>query len=166
MSDILIHPGYFSPVSQFVVLAKAENVIFENEDNFFKEYGLKHLYKKGKLLGASQFNKNRILISATVKEKEMLSVIMHELVHFFIHHKMKDSKLYGIEEGLANYIGGRRANYKMMKTKGYFSESSLKDTNAIDFDKYIISRLKDRQFKKMFNSFGKQLKSLCPSKRQ
>ena len=34
---------------------------FENEDNFFKEYGLKHLYKKGKLLGASQFNKNRIL---------------------------------------------------------------------------------------------------------
>jgi len=37
---------------------------------------------------------------------------------------------------------------------------------AVDFDKYVISRLKDRQFKKMFDLFGEQLKSLYPSKRQ
>jgi len=44
--------------------------------------------------------------------------------------------------------------------------NAISKRKAVDFDKYIISRLKDRQFKKMFNSFGKQLKSLCPSKRQ
>ena len=53
MSDILIHPAYFGPVSQFVVLAKAENVIFENEDNYQKQTFRNRMYiydSNGKLL--------------------------------------------------------------------------------------------------------------------
>ena len=75
------------------------------EDDFFKVYGAHHSYKKGKLRGVSQFKFNRILLNAIVKKEKMLSVIAHELVHFFLNDKMKDSRLFGIEEGLANYLG-------------------------------------------------------------
>ena len=112
---------------------------FENEDNFFKVYGAKHLHKKGKLMGVSQYDKSRILVSSLVGKDEMLSVISHELVHFFINNKMKNSKLYGIEEGLANYIGGRRANYRALERTGLFSR---KIKESVKFDEYIFFRLK------------------------
>lgn len=34
---VLLYPTYFSPIIQFVALAKAENLIFEVEDNFQKQ---------------------------------------------------------------------------------------------------------------------------------
>ena len=37
MSAVLLHPCYFGPVSQFVAIAKAESIIFENEDNYQKQ---------------------------------------------------------------------------------------------------------------------------------
>lgn len=53
MNRILIHPAYFGPVSQFVALAKAEKVVFENEDNYQKQTFRNRMYiydSNGKLL--------------------------------------------------------------------------------------------------------------------
>mgnify|MGYP005832704239 CR=1 FL=1 len=36
MQKLLLHPAYFGPVSQFVAMANAEEVVFENEDNYQK----------------------------------------------------------------------------------------------------------------------------------
>lgn len=37
MSTILLHPSYFGPISQYVVLAKASQIVFENLDNYQKQ---------------------------------------------------------------------------------------------------------------------------------
>ncbi|HET8808905.1 MAG TPA: WbqC family protein [Flavobacteriaceae bacterium] len=37
MTNILLHPAYFGPIDQFVAFAKADEVIFENEDNYQKQ---------------------------------------------------------------------------------------------------------------------------------
>lgn len=37
MNTVLLHPCYFGPISQFVAIAKAESVVFENEDNYQKQ---------------------------------------------------------------------------------------------------------------------------------
>lgn len=37
MKEVLLHPGYFGPIAQFVAMGKAEKVWFENEDNFQKQ---------------------------------------------------------------------------------------------------------------------------------
>jgi len=37
MSDILIHPSYFGPISQFVSIAKANTIQFEDCDNYQKQ---------------------------------------------------------------------------------------------------------------------------------
>jgi len=53
MKEILIHPAYFGPVSQFVVLVKADKVFFENEDNYQKQTYRNRMYiydSNGKLL--------------------------------------------------------------------------------------------------------------------
>lgn len=53
MKEILIHPAYFGPISQFVALAKADKVIFENEDNYQKQTFRNRMYiydSNGKLL--------------------------------------------------------------------------------------------------------------------
>lgn len=53
MKEILIHPAYFGPISQFVALAKAERIIFENEDNYQKQTFRNRMYiydSNGKLL--------------------------------------------------------------------------------------------------------------------
>jgi hypothetical protein len=53
MEEILIHPAYFGPVSQFVALGKAEKVFFENEDNYQKQTYRNRMYiydSNGKLL--------------------------------------------------------------------------------------------------------------------
>jgi len=113
---------------------------FEKEDEFFKVYGFRHLHKKGRLMGVSQHSRGRMLLSSIVSRKEMLSVIAHELVHFFIHHKMRDSKLYGIEEGLANFVGGRRANYRALKKTGLFGENSNKE---LKFEEIIFYKFRD-----------------------
>lgn len=65
MREILLHPAYFGSIAQFSVLAKADRVFFENEDNYQKQtyrnrqyiYGangklllnipVKHTHKKG-----------------------------------------------------------------------------------------------------------------------
>lgn len=53
MERILIHPAYFGPISQFVALAQAEEVVFENEDNYQKQTFRNRMYiydSNGKLL--------------------------------------------------------------------------------------------------------------------
>jgi len=53
MKEILIHPAYFGPVSQFVALVKADRVFFENEDNYQKQTYRNRMYiydSNGKLL--------------------------------------------------------------------------------------------------------------------
>jgi len=53
MENILIHPAYFGPVSQFVALVKANKVFFENEDNYQKQTYRNRMYiydSNGKLL--------------------------------------------------------------------------------------------------------------------
>ncbi len=47
MEKVLLHPCYFGPVSQFVAMAKAEKVIFENEDNFQKQTYRNRMYIYG-----------------------------------------------------------------------------------------------------------------------
>lgn len=53
MERLLLHPSYFGPVSQFVALAEADEVIFENEDNYQKQTYRNRMYiygANGKLL--------------------------------------------------------------------------------------------------------------------
>lgn len=53
MQKLLLHPCYFGPVSQFVALVKASEVIFENEDNYQKQTYRNRMYiygANGKLL--------------------------------------------------------------------------------------------------------------------
>lgn len=47
MDKVLLHPCYFGPVSQFVAIAKAKKVIFENEDNFQKQTYRNRMYIYG-----------------------------------------------------------------------------------------------------------------------
>lgn len=53
MDRILLHPAYFGPIAQFVVMAQASEVIFENEDNYQKQTYRNRMYiygANGKLL--------------------------------------------------------------------------------------------------------------------
>ena len=53
MSPILLHPCYFGPVSQYIYIPKASEVIFENEDNYQKQTYRNRMYvygANGKLL--------------------------------------------------------------------------------------------------------------------
>ena len=53
MQKLLLHPAYFGPVSQFVAMANAEEVVFENEDNYQKQTYRNRMYiygANGKLL--------------------------------------------------------------------------------------------------------------------
>lgn len=44
MKEILLHPCYFGPISQFVAMSKAEKIWFENEDNFQKQTYRNRMY--------------------------------------------------------------------------------------------------------------------------
>lgn len=37
MKEVLIHPGYFGPIAQYVAMGKAEKLWFEHKDNFQKQ---------------------------------------------------------------------------------------------------------------------------------
>ncbi|WP_029034776.1 WbqC family protein [Salinimicrobium terrae] len=53
MQKLLLHPVYFGPVSQFAALANAEEIVFENEDNYQKQTYRNRMYiygANGKLL--------------------------------------------------------------------------------------------------------------------
>lgn len=53
MDQILLHPSYFGPVSQYVAIARADQIIFENEDNYQKQTYRNRMYiygANGKLL--------------------------------------------------------------------------------------------------------------------
>ena len=53
MEELLLHPCYFGSISQFVALAKAPSVRFENEDNYQKQSYRNRMYiygANGKLL--------------------------------------------------------------------------------------------------------------------
>ncbi len=53
MHKLLLHPVYFGPVSQYVAMLKAEEVIFENDDNYQKQTYRNRMYiygANGKLL--------------------------------------------------------------------------------------------------------------------
>lgn len=53
MQQLLLHPCYFGPISQFVALSQAPEVIFENEDNYQKQTYRNRMYiygANGKLL--------------------------------------------------------------------------------------------------------------------
>jgi len=47
MDDILVHPSYFGPISQFVAIAKAKNVQFEDCDNYQKQTYRNRMYIYG-----------------------------------------------------------------------------------------------------------------------
>ncbi len=47
MQKLLLHPAYFGPISQYVALVKADEVIFENEDNYQKQTYRNRMYIYG-----------------------------------------------------------------------------------------------------------------------
>ncbi|NJY62313.1 WbqC family protein [Salinimicrobium sp. CDJ15-81-2] len=47
MHKLLLHPAYFGPVSQYVALVKAKEVVFENEDNYQKQTYRNRMYIYG-----------------------------------------------------------------------------------------------------------------------
>lgn len=53
MQKLLLHPAYFGPVSQFVAMVNADDIVFENEDNYQKQTYRNRMYiygANGKLL--------------------------------------------------------------------------------------------------------------------
>ncbi len=44
MRSVLLHPSYFGPISQWVAIAKADKVVFENEDNYQKQTYRNRMY--------------------------------------------------------------------------------------------------------------------------
>lgn len=53
MAKLLLHPAYFGPISQFVAMLKAAEVVFENDDNYQKQTYRNRMYiygANGKLL--------------------------------------------------------------------------------------------------------------------
>lgn len=44
MKEVLIHPGYFGPIAQFVAMEKAQKLWFENKDNFQKQTYRNRMY--------------------------------------------------------------------------------------------------------------------------
>ncbi|NJW51601.1 WbqC family protein [Salinimicrobium oceani] len=53
MEKLLVHPTYFGPISQYIAMFKAKEIIFENEDNYQKQTYRNRMYiygANGKLL--------------------------------------------------------------------------------------------------------------------
>lgn len=53
MHKLLLHPAYFGPISQYVAMIKAKEVVFENDDNYQKQTYRNRMYiygANGKLL--------------------------------------------------------------------------------------------------------------------
>lgn len=44
MQNILLHPAYFGPVSQWATMVQADKLVFENEDNYQKQTYRNRLY--------------------------------------------------------------------------------------------------------------------------
>ncbi len=44
MKTVLVHPSYFGPISQWVAMLKADEFIFENEDNYQKQTYRNRMY--------------------------------------------------------------------------------------------------------------------------
>ncbi len=44
MKPVLLHPSYFGPISQWTAIAKADKLIFENEDNYQKQTYRNRMY--------------------------------------------------------------------------------------------------------------------------
>ncbi|PTX43641.1 WbqC-like protein [Christiangramia gaetbulicola] len=44
MRSVLLHPSYFGPISQWVAIAEADKVVFENEDNYQKQTYRNRMY--------------------------------------------------------------------------------------------------------------------------
>ena len=44
MKPVLLHPSYFGPISQWTAIAKAEKLVFENEDNYQKQTYRNRMY--------------------------------------------------------------------------------------------------------------------------
>lgn len=59
MQEILLHPCYFGPISQFVALAQSQRLVFENEDNYQKQTYRNRMY----IYGAN----GRLLVNIPVK---------------------------------------------------------------------------------------------------
>ena len=47
MHKLLLHPAYFGPISQYVALVRAKEVVFENEDNYQKQTYRNRMYIYG-----------------------------------------------------------------------------------------------------------------------
>lgn len=47
MQTILLHPCYFGPISLYVAITKADNIVFENEDNYQKQTYRNRMYVYG-----------------------------------------------------------------------------------------------------------------------
>ncbi len=44
MEEVLLHPVYFGPVSQYIAIVNSQKVIFENEDNYQKQTYRNRMY--------------------------------------------------------------------------------------------------------------------------
>ena len=73
MDQILLHPAYFGPISQYVALAKSKKVIFENEDNYQKQTFRNRMYiydsNGSLLLNIPIKHRNSLGISKKAKQK-------------------------------------------------------------------------------------------------
>ena len=47
MHKLLLHPAYFGPVSQYIALVKAKEIVFENDDNYQKQTYRNRMYIYG-----------------------------------------------------------------------------------------------------------------------
>lgn len=61
MKSILIHPTYFGPISQYVEMLHADEVVLENEDNYQKQTFRNRMY----IYGAN----GRLLLNIPIKHK-------------------------------------------------------------------------------------------------
>lgn len=62
MAEILLHPAYFGSVDQFAAMAKADKIVFENEDNYQKQTYRNRQY----IYGAN----GKLLLNIPVKHKK------------------------------------------------------------------------------------------------
>ncbi len=81
MTKILLHPAYFGPIDQFAAMAKADEILFENEDNYQKQTYRSRQY----IYGAN----GRLLLNIPVKHKHSTSLATPESGH----QKYKDIQI-------------------------------------------------------------------------
>lgn len=100
--DILIHPTYFPSISHFVAMTKADNIIFEAEDNFQK-----------------QTNRNRMYIYSP-NGIQMLNIPVKHVKES--HQKFKDVKIENAFNWQKQHFKSLEAAYRTSPFFEYFED--------------------------------------------